>query len=147
MTQCLELTLSFGPSSAPHPDHIVKAIAKAIASFGARLGWTPTLVHRVTLVLEELVSNIVMHGRRTETQRTPEIDIAIEQTEAAVKIAVSDDGKGFDPVDGAPPPPAIDSKEIEVGGLGLQIVRGYAQTMAYARRQGRNRLELTVAQR
>ena len=123
------------------------ALETGVESIGQRERWSEALVYRVNLVLDELVTNALSHGRRPESD-TPEITIAIDCADGAIRIEVTDDGRAFDPVADAPPAPAQDGTDRQIqagaGGLGLHLVRSIAHTMAYRHEAGRNRLTLTI---
>jgi anti-sigma regulatory factor (Ser/Thr protein kinase) len=104
-------------------------------------------VAAVELVLEEAVTNIIRYGYEGQLMRAEpaviEIDLQIELDE--VQVLIVDDAKPFDPLDsgGVLLPETLD--DAQVGGLGLLMIRNTATSMAYERREGRNRFSLTIA--
>jgi anti-sigma regulatory factor (Ser/Thr protein kinase) len=71
------------------------------------------LLERGRIVVTELVTNSVRHARLGPGQR---IELLVRVRHELVRVEVSDDGEGFDPV-GVPPHP-----DHAVGGWGLWIV-------------------------
>lgn len=97
----------------------------------------------VELVLEEAISNTLRYGYDEGAPRTIEIDLQIDLDE--VQVLIVDDGNPFDPLDGDAMllPDSLD--DARVGGLGLLMIRNTASSMSYERRDGHNRLLLTIA--
>lgn len=93
---------------------------------------------RLAVVVEELVSNAARHGIGDGA-------IAIELTltvgERGIAVVLEDDGVAFDPTedrDFTGPDAATG------GGVGLALVRAWANTLRYTREGGRNRIELVL---
>ena len=138
-----DLTLSFRPSVAPSLTEVLATIARSIEALGTRKRWKTGLAYRVNLVLDELVTNVLTHGR-DRCAESPGVAVRIRCRDDAVRIELSDDGVAFDPLTDAPPVAALDRGTIPVGGLGLHLVRNMTQTMSYRYRDGRNCLTLTL---
>jgi anti-sigma regulatory factor (Ser/Thr protein kinase) len=99
------------------------------------------------LVLEEVITNILRHGYGgyagdDGAQHWIEIEVSIEP--GAVQLLVVDDGTPFDPLAHAEPelPQSLD--EAPIGGLGLLMIRRTASELAYERRGGHNRFNLSL---
>ena len=93
---------------------------------------------RLAVVVEELVSNAIRHGTAGGTIA---IDLALEAGEGQIALILEDDGIAFDPTEQrafAGPDPDTG------GGVGLALVRAWANSIAYARKDGRNRIELLL---
>lgn len=101
----------------------------------------------VELIIEEAVTNTLRYGYEVTDaeEHTVEIDLQIEPHE--VRLLIVDDAKAFDPMDtdAILLPETLD--DAQVGGLGLLMIRNTASSMAYERRDGFNRFQLTVARR
>ncbi len=103
------------------------------------------LMLRVRLVVEELLVNLVMHGRFA-MQPPPATRVAVALAGAEVRVTLKDAAAPFDPRDGAAPLPHTDIAEVPVGGLGLALVRRMARIEAYGPVAGGwNRTELAIA--
>jgi len=98
----------------------------------------------VRLVLDELVANLMMHGRFDGAP--PPLRAEVASGEAGVLLALEDAAEPFDPrlPRGPAAPPSLD--DDRVGGLGLPLVRRMAEIRGYRRlADGRNRTELAIA--
>lgn len=138
-----ETTLEFAPAVSADPDRVRKTIARSVAALAARHGWTERVACKVQLVLDELASNVVSHGRSQGP--TPHIEIRIASEEGTVRIDVTDDGTAFDPLTEAPPVPVRDrDRPVTIGGLGVHLVKEMTRTMAYRHEGERNHLRLTI---
>jgi len=98
----------------------------------------------VRLVLDELVANLMMHGRFSGTP--PPLRAEVVSGEAGVSLALEDAAAPFDPRLPAGPAAAPSLDDDRVGGLGLPLVRRMAGISAYRQLpDGRNRTELAIA--
>lgn len=118
----------------------LERIASAVESFGRENDWSPAMVFRVNLVLEELGLNIMTHAYN---EGLHEIEITLVSEVDAITIEIEDDGRPFDPLKDAPPPDLTRSLEDRpVGGLGIHLVRSMMDELHYQRKQGRNCLTM-----
>jgi anti-sigma regulatory factor (Ser/Thr protein kinase) len=77
----------------------------------------PRLRHDIGLVFDEVVTNIVNHGRPAG-----DVDVLIRFGEETT-LVFEDDGVAFDPRAHAAPPVATRREDLRIGGLGIVIVR------------------------
>ena len=138
-----ETTIEFAPSDSVDPDKVCEIIAHTVAELAARHGWTERVAYKAQLVLDELTSNIISHGR--SRRLAPHIEIRIACEEGAVRIDVMDDGVAFDPLTEAPPVPVHErGRPVAIGGLGVHLVKKMTRMMAYRHEGGRNHLMLAI---
>ena len=117
-------------------------IAAEVEAMGKRECWSPNLVFRANLVLEELLVNIVKHGQGTGID---DFDITLTSEPDRLTIEVVDEGQPFDPVKDAPAPVLTGSLEDRpVGGLGLHLVRSLFDELSYKRKRGKNHVALVA---
>ena len=120
-------------------------VAAFIDDFGSRHGLDPGLALKLTLVLEELVTNTIEHGFGGDSDAP--IRIALTSTyPASVSIAYEDSAPAFDPLarDARQPAAVGDAFDTRpIGGLGIHLVSKLASAARYAREGDRNRLWLT----
>jgi len=142
------------PSSAPLGDTRVFAARLGVLAetadfcqaFGERHALSPDVSLRLTLILEELVTNTITHGHGGDSDAT--IRAGFTAGPDAVAVFYEDTAPRFDPrprldavlAAGADTPLASRA----VGGLGLSLVGAFATSARYAYENGRNRLWLTV---
>lgn len=117
-------------------------VSAAVEELAEREGWPPEMVYRVTLVIEELVVNIINHGHDDGVH---DIEIAMASEPDALTVDIIDDGRPFDPLSDAPEPD-LDSllEDRPVGGLGIHLVRTMMDEVQYRREQDRNHTTLVA---
>ena len=115
-------------------------VSGAVEELAEREGWPPEMVYRVTLVIEELVVNIINHGHDDGVH---DIEIAMTSEPDALTVEIIDDGRPFDPLSDAPEPD-LDSllEDRPVGGLGIHLVLTMMDEVHYRREQDRNHTTL-----
>src|SRR5579859_3678308 len=112
-------------------------LAPWLAGMAEAAGWPAELAFAIELCLDEVVTNIAMHGGAAVGDITLEID----QDGTAVVARIEDGGACFDPsAQQRAIPQSLD--DAEIGGLGLVLVRRFSSAMQYERLGGRNRLTL-----
>ena len=92
---------------------------------------------RLAIIVEEWVINVVEHGGLSPESR---IALRLTREPACVRLTVTDAGTFFDPRTAAFEGPNLDRG----GGAGLELIRHWSRIVDYARRAGRNRLELEM---
>ena len=108
---------------------------EAASGFARRCGLTRLYRYRLCVVVEELVSNVIDHGRPAPDSV---ITFTFEAVPEAVRISLGDAGAPFDPRE--PLGPRTEGE----GGWGWPIIMAWCRVAAYRRADGRNRLELTM---
>lgn len=107
-------------------------------------GLSQRTVYDVSLVLEEVLTNIVKYG--FDDEATHEIQLIMTVSNSIVTIRSEDDGREFDPL--AVPPPDIEARDsildCQVGGLGIHLVRQTVQSIDYSREKHKNVLTVTI---
>ncbi|MCW0198123.1 ATP-binding protein [Sphingopyxis sp.] len=92
---------------------------------------------RILIALDEIVSNIFVHGIR---EGEPTVAVGLRVAEGRIAGEIVDDGIAFDPLSAAPPDTGLSLEDRPIGGLGLHIVRETMDEIRYDRDHGRNRL-------
>ena len=117
-------------------------LTEAVDELGEEDNWSPALVGKINLVLEELAINTINHGH---LEGVHEISITFNSTDEALTIDIVDDGRPFDPLTDAPAPDVnAPIEERPIGGLGVFLVRKLMDELTYRREEGRNHLTLVA---
>jgi anti-sigma regulatory factor (Ser/Thr protein kinase) len=118
----------------------VGILFERLGAFHRRCGVSDDDAYVLTLVLEEVFTNVVRHGYPEEGGH--QIAIRLELAGGVVTISVEDDGRSFDPV--LAPPANLDAplEERQPGGLGVHLIRSLMDEVAYRRAGGHNVLTL-----
>src|SRR5262249_51957977 len=95
-------------------------------------------VHRLSLALDEVLTNVVAYAFADGLRH--EIEVAIEIRDDDIAATVSDDGAPFDPFSQPPPDTHATIEDRRIGGLGIHLLRSLTHAVEYRREGGRNRL-------
>jgi serine/threonine-protein kinase RsbW len=136
MSRTLSLTLR------NHPAEISRLVDR-LEAFGAESGLSPDVTFRLTLALDEIVSNVIRHGFDDDVEH--QIAVTVDVGDDTIAATVEDDGAPFDPRDA--PLPNLDAplEERKAGGLGMHLVRSTMDEVLYRREGGRNVLTVRTA--
>lgn len=102
-------------------------------------------VLQLTLVIEELFTNIVSYGYPDKAASGLPVILAMATSDGVIKVDLSDDGRAFNPLDAPVPDLDADLEERQIGGLGVHFMRATMQDLCYSRRDGRNHLGFSKA--
>ena len=91
--------------------------------------------------LEEVLSNILLHGYKGKTGGTVSVLFATLPEKCFV-FTVEDEAPHFNPVDFPELPPLNPTEEIPIGGHGLRFLRTFADELAYEELPAGNRLRI-----
>lgn len=110
-----------------------------------RLELPPSMLFAIQLCFEEAVSNIVRYSFAEGADKAAlnkNVRLALAREADAVTITIEDHGAAFDPRQVAPPAMPTSIGEARIGGLGIHLMRQFAQDMDYQRTDGVNRMTL-----
>lgn len=118
----------------------ISNVMERVLSFLAEQKVEPRTVHHTALILDELLTNLAMHGDCADRAAS----ISIEVGPATVTGEIVDSGRPFDPrlVPDPSLDPDVDARPI--GGLGLYLVRKLSCSLEYARLNGENRTRFAI---
>jgi anti-sigma regulatory factor (Ser/Thr protein kinase) len=103
----------------------------------------PSVAYKVRLVIEELLTNLMLHGDYPGGRQAARLTVGLAGDGA--RVTIEDAARPFDPRS-APEPPAPSLDDDRLGGLGLPLVRRMAARIEYGRTaDGWNRTELLLA--
>ncbi len=120
------------------PSDAIVAMIDQARDFAASADLDAQLIGRLSVIVEELVSNIVRHGNYDHSVT---IELALRRAGPALEISIRDDSAPFDPTqanDFAGPDP------VSGGGVGLELVRRMASKYDYVRENDRNCVRLVL---
>ena len=103
----------------------------------------PATENRLTLVLEELLTNVVSYGYDDDDAH--EIHVSLEVKDGVLTSVFDDDGRPFNPHDAQKPVMDGPLEERSVGGLGIHLILPIMDSVEYERVDGRNRTTMTMA--
>lgn len=112
---------------------------QAVQAFLAERGAPVEAIHDVALAVEEVLSNLVLHGYGGI--QGP-IALRVGMDAAAIKIEVRDRGIHFDPREARPPRLEVPLDERVSGELGIHLVRNAVDRITYQRDGAENLLTL-----
>jgi anti-sigma regulatory factor (Ser/Thr protein kinase) len=99
-------------------------------------------VFRLELVLTEAVTNVMDHACQPDAEVA--IDLVCVVEDESIDVQLIDNGPAFDPTARAPTQLPKTLAEARPGGLGIHLMRQYANGMGYRRENGHNILRLIL---
>ncbi|OIQ50367.1 Phosphoserine phosphatase RsbU [Pseudodesulfovibrio hydrargyri] len=123
-------------------ENCFKRFHPKVEAFGALHGLHPKIVFHLTLVLDELITNIISYGYADFDEHPIDVTIALHGDE--LTICVEDDSEPFNILE-APEPELglpLDQRARPVGGLGIHLVKNMVHGIHYKRENGKNILTL-----
>lgn len=130
-----ELRVSLAPRLSS-----VRSLAQMVEGFGDANELPEQKIYMINLALDELITNTVSYGLRGVDQ--PQIEITVQLNDSVLVLNVVDNGHRFDPTQDTGPDVSSDIDERPVGGLGLHLIKSFADRMRYEYVDGKNRLTL-----
>lgn len=118
----------------------ITLLHECLTAFGQQHGVPDLMIKEVMCALEEIVANIIHYAYDDTAEH--QIAVAIDFNGRALKLAITDDGKPFNPLDFPTPDVSQCFTEREDGGLGIHLARNLVDLIQYCAAQGQNRLTL-----
>ncbi|MDR1980714.1 MAG: SpoIIE family protein phosphatase [Tannerellaceae bacterium] len=97
------------------------------------------------LAVEEAVVNVISYAY--PENETGAIDIALEMTDGALIVEITDSGIAFDPTGVPQADVTLPVDERPIGGLGLFLISHVVDSVTYRRQEGKNILEIRMNSR
>ena len=113
------------------------------------LALPPQPIHRLEVIFEEVVANIVRHGFRPGSDQS--IRVRATAGPGQVELAFEDDGVPFNPLLAPAPEPYTTLETARIGGRGIPLMTSLSSSLRYETPepdgpfQPTNRLVLTVS--
>ncbi len=116
-------------------------LLRELQAFSAQQGLPESVVQDIHLALDEIVSNVVLHGCAADRVCHIFVDLAVHDEE--IEVHVRDDADPFDPLQKPDPDPRVPLSDRPIGGLGIYLVKKLMTEVRYCREDGVNHLALT----
>ena len=123
----------------PPETDAVSRLLDALEGFAEAAELSPKAAHRLSVVVEELAANVVMHGSSGPGAATF-VAVTVRQEGDDLVATIEDDGRAFDPLARAAPDTEAELDDRDIGGLGVHFVQKMTRDLRYSREDGRNRL-------
>ena len=118
----------------------IRRLAAAVKDLGREHSLSEAMVGDIRLALEEVVTNIIMHGYDDDEEH--EIELRFAASPERIAVTVLDDARAFNPLDHPEPKADANFDELEIGGIGILLIRRVMDHVEYTREGGRNVLVL-----
>ena len=98
----------------------------------------------VDLLVEEIFMNIARHAYAEGASGVVSVTYSVPEPEE-LTVEFGDQGLAFDPLAVSPPDLTSDLAQRRAGGLGVFLLKQFADSLSYRREEGWNRLTLGVS--
>jgi len=117
----------------------LSSIADFITSSTRELGLSEKGVFQLQLAVDEVASNIILHGY---THQTGPIHLTIWKENDKIIIQIQDRGEPFNPLEADEPDLQAPLEERSPGGLGIHFLKTVTDSVHYQFKDGKNILTL-----
>jgi serine/threonine-protein kinase RsbW len=117
-------------------------LSEWVSEVTSRLDVTSRTAFQLDLVLTEAVTNIIGHGFMDE--EVQEIWLLLRYAPPILTVVLQDKGQAFDPLEQPEVDLADNLADVEIGGLGIHLIRSYTKSCTYQRLNDSNILTLTL---
>lgn len=135
--RCYSRTLKSSPAE-------ISAAVAWLKELAVRHGMGEDSLFRLDLCASELLDNVAEHAYRGADL---EISLNLFLDQDTASLTIEDQGAPFDPEMHVPQPLPRSLIDAPIGGLGLRLVRQFADSLLYERSDDRNRLMLRIGGR
>ena len=118
----------------------ITRLGQELESFGNKHGLPSKTLFELNLILEEVLANVIAYAYEDNLRH--EIAVGVNLRNGTITIAVEDDGRPFNPLLVPPPPTDQSLQTMQIGGLGLHLVRNLTDSIEYERAGAVNRLTI-----
>lgn len=117
-----------------------------LAQAAERFGIPDEALNRLDLCLNEVLANTVTHGRPEAAAAPIHLRLRVQHQDGTgeATVTTSDAGPAFDMTAAAARPRPQTLAEAQPGGLGLVMIRSFADRLAYHHAHGHNHLSFSV---
>lgn len=130
------LTLHFSNNAEEAP-----RIARRVEHFFHDNGISDTLVNKILLCVDELITNIIAHAYNDKEEHAVLLESRI--LDDRIELELRDDGVAFDPTTQTRPNTNLSVESRDIGGLGIHLVMTLMDKVEYQREGDYNVLKVT----
>lgn len=117
----------------------LQTLGTAVEALQEELNCTDRQMCEISLLIEELCANIIAHGSKNGAAK---IMVSLEKNWDELVITVEDDGPPFDPTAAPDVDVCMALEKRCPGGLGIHLIKHYADCLDYTRHNDKNRVTL-----
>jgi anti-sigma regulatory factor (Ser/Thr protein kinase) len=118
----------------------LKTLCRHIEDCGNDMELPQKCLFEINLGLDELFTNIISYGFEDELEH--QIKFSLAKDKETLVVQIEDDGIPFNPLDVAGPEVSQDLDSINIGGLGIHLIKKMMDDIDYQRVEGKNKLIL-----
>ena len=118
----------------------LKTLCRHLEDCGNVMELPQQCLFQINLGLDELFTNIISYGFEDESEHHIKFSLAMDRE--TLTVQVEDDGVPFNPLDVTGPEVSQDLDSINIGGLGIHLVKKMMDDIDYQRVEGKNKLIL-----
>jgi serine/threonine-protein kinase RsbW len=118
----------------------LNALCRHLEDCGDVMELPQKCLFEINLGLDELFTNIISYGFDDGIEH--QIKFSLAKEKETLVVQVEDDGKPFNPLEAADPEVSQDLDTINIGGLGIHLVKKMMDDIDYQRVKGKNKLIL-----
>jgi len=111
-------------------------VEEAFHEYGAKNHIPDTVRQQLSIVLDELLNNIVSYAYEDDAEHDIEVDVELSGRRLA--LVIRDDGVPFNPFGLESPDVSKPMEERQIGGLGIHLVRSLMDEYLYQRQINKN---------
>ncbi len=115
-----------------------------VRELAANFGLDDDILGRINLVLEEAIVNVIDYAYPKDKTGDIALSAVYDTARHALTFTIADSGQPFDPTAATAPDLEASAEDRPIGGLGIHLVRSFADDVEYRRVDGRNILTVTL---
>jgi anti-sigma regulatory factor (Ser/Thr protein kinase) len=110
-------------------------------------GLNDDAAYRADLCVHEAVANVIRHAYAPGNAGAFEVSMIAGDGGEGLEVTLADEGRSFDPLQHPAPPEPAGIENLPVGGLGIHLMRSFADGLEYRRAGARNLLVMRFRNR
>ena len=118
----------------------LNTLCRHLENCGNMLGLQQKFIIEINMGLDELFTNIVFYGY--DDDREHQIKFSFIKHDNALIVQVEDDGMPFNPLHAKKHAVPTDLDSINIGGLGIHLIKNMVDDINYKRSDGKNKTTL-----